>query len=1111
MLSPSFAVNRNLRRQRALGKKTMSADLVVNKNYFEESSNDSLSNSEFSPGLREVVDQDHKPRQSDPTTKDVASRKRTSTEYRVQKKDDPRIRDYPTKLNFDEIEAQSLLFANFIRENDEVIKDILTKYECYQVAEDEIERSLDVLENIRENVDYFHRKIGEVTSFLPRNQPIYALVCFGVVPSLMASAVHVRPPTAMKHFFLELTKALDLENFFPKLTISYEQRNEFLEQRSATRIDDASGKKIPVSDVVIFTGTMENADKLRKQFSTRTLFIANGAGHNPLVVTESASITEAVNGALRVQLYNQGQDCANPNAILVHESNYEEFVATMRHGIQSSIVGDYKNRNTEIGPISDPEDLVRIQELLVKNSQWIDPATPGIIHTATSTVEPTLILKPLSEGGNFDEQFAPILFVQKYSEDEELSDYFEDKRYANNAMYVTVFGRSSYVNRLTELKAMGKHIHDESTIIRNQDLHAPGVERGTQPYGGYGRGASCFSIYGKVSALPTLPQRDIYEQLVEPSIRLEEKLGSDSKNFEESNRSALPSIRRSVKSIRKEDKMNSNQVRKQPKAELLANRVPPTLLQSGDKHWGSTIATEVLKQFPDRDLYTCAAGISPSGPIHFGNFRDVMTAATVHHALLDAGKESRLIMSWDNYDRFRKVPDSIDAGFEKYIGLPLTSVPDPLGEYESYAARFENQFQKAVEELGIEMDYIYQTGEYQSGRYDDAIISALQNRAEIADVLLSYMSNKGKAAKGIDPVEYKEKFFPISIYSRFSGKDSTKILEYDGESSVTYKCFDSDEIETVDLREARIAKLAWKIDWPMRWKAEGVVFEPGGSDHASPGGSFDVASKISNKIYESVPPVFVGYSFIGLRGLDGKMSGSAGGAVTPSKLLEIYEPEVLRWLYQRKTPDQPFDLAFDTEVYRQYDEFDRAISSSIEGELQGAQQGAVAASLGKKDIQQLASPIPFKQAVALGQIAQWDEERVTELSELTGQNYSSDSISTRLAKARSWLQTYNEDKIIKLLSSRDTTYCENLSEEAKGHISALHAALLEEGQSIEELESVVYAIPKVAELTKKENSVRQRAFFKDVYNLLVGCDTGPRLSTFLWATERDRILKLLKT
>src|SRR5690606_17867512 len=96
--------------------------------------------------------------------------------------------------------------------------------------------------------------------------------------------------------------------------------------------------------------------------------------------------------------------------------------------------------------------------------------------------------------------------------------YFEDPRYAPNAMYITLYGQSAYVESLIGRQFASGVLHDEATIIRNTDLHAPGIERGTQPYGGYGRGASCISIYGKVTPKPTLPQRDIFEQLVAPAL-----------------------------------------------------------------------------------------------------------------------------------------------------------------------------------------------------------------------------------------------------------------------------------------------------------------------------------------------------------------------------------------------------------------------------------------------------------------------------------------------------------------------------------------------------------------------------------------------------------------
>ncbi len=547
-----------------------------------------------------------------------------------------------------------------------------------------------------------------------------------------------------------------------------------------------------------------------------------------------------------------------------------------------------------------------------------------------------------------------------------------------------------------------------------------------------------------------------------------------------------------------------------------SGRVLAKLLNNVNQYWADTLAEKVIETFPDEQLYTCAAGISPSGVVHFGNFRDVITSLAVVKSLQKKGKKARLLFSWDDFDRFRKVPAGVDLSYMEHVGKPLTSIPDPEGKDESYARRFEVEFENAMKELNIELDYRYQTKEYTSGRYDDEIFYCLQRRDEIARTLLSFMSDKGKAEKNIDEKEYRAAYYPISLYSRFTGKDNTEILEYDGKTSVTYKCRDTGKTETVDLSRDHIAKLAWKIDWPMRWKAEGVTFEPGGHDHASPGGSYDTSSILSQKIFNRQGPVFVGYEFIGIQGLGSKMSGSKGNAVSPADLLEVYEPELLKWLYFRKNPHQKFQLAFDSEINRQYEEFDRECKAYREGH--GSPDGGklsvistAALELSFDDIEKTmcSNPIPFRYAVAFGQIVQWQPDKVMELLKGVEMDYDEKSVEIRLQKAKNWLETYNPQEIIKLRDEVNNEYLAAMSDQAKEYIRTLRKKLGEKIESIHELELLVYSIPKDTSLSDKENSPRQRAFFKDVYNLLIGADTGPRLSTFLWAVDREKVLKLL--
>lgn len=505
----------------------------------------------------------------------------------------------------------------------------------------------------------------------------------------------------------------------------------------------------------------------------------------------------------------------------------------------------------------------------------------------------------------------------------------------------------------------------------------------------------------------------------------------------------------------------------------------------GSESWQSLAAAEVIVAYPNESLYTVAAGISPSGVVHFGNFRDIVTSHLVRAALEEKGKKTRLIFSWDNFDRFRKVPAGVPESFAEHIGKPLSKIPDPCGEHSSYAEHFQAQFVEAMQKLGIDIEYRNQTELYEKGVYDEEIFHCLKNREKIADIMLSFMTDKAKGEKGINPEEYRKNYYPVSIYSRFTGKDITKILEYDGSTNVKYLCVETGQEDTADLSKEHIAKLAWKIDWPMRWKYEQVHFEPGGHDHASPGGSYDVSSRVSKEIFDYSAPVFVEYKFVGIQRLGSKMSGSKGNAVSPLELLEVYEPDVLKWLYFRRRPDQSFELSFGTEIYRQYDEYDEEHKEN--------------------------NAIPFRQAVGFGQVVQWQEDKLDEILRALGHNSSQESIARRLSLARNWLTKYNPDEVIKLNDSVNTGYLGNLSDIRKEQIKKLHDELKKSpNTSIQELDTLVYAIPKQEGMSEDELKKEQRAFFKDVYQLLISKDTGPRLGTFLWAVDREQVLKLLK-
>src|SRR5437660_1032505 len=142
----------------------------------------------------------------------------------------------------------------------------------------------------------------------------------------------------------------------------------------------------------------------------------------------------------------------------------------------------------------------------------------------------------------------------------------------------------------------------------------------------------------------------------------------------------------------------------------LAAHVPdtPETLEAtdGSTNWIQRIADKLETRVADSDrgaAIVCASGISPSGPIHLGNLREVITTHFVLEELRNRGRDAIHLHSWDDYDRFRKVPVGIASDFENHIGMPLAAVSDPCGAHDSYATHFIEEFTASLGHLGIGM------------------------------------------------------------------------------------------------------------------------------------------------------------------------------------------------------------------------------------------------------------------------------------------------------------------------------------------------------------------------------------------------------------------------
>jgi lysyl-tRNA synthetase, class I len=559
-----------------------------------------------------------------------------------------------------------------------------------------------------------------------------------------------------------------------------------------------------------------------------------------------------------------------------------------------------------------------------------------------------------------------------------------------------------------------------------------------------------------------------------------------------------------------------------------------------EQDWVSRLADEVIteseRRAPGRPV-VCASGLSPSGPIHLGNLREVMVPHLVADEIRRRGIECRHLLSWDDYDRFRKVPAGIDPSWAEHIGKPLTSVPAPPGSgYTSWAEHFKAPMLQALAELGIEVDGISQTERYTSGAYREQILFAMRERAHIDAVLARYRTldtepddditddngiagdgagDDGRAGRGAPSRDY----FPYRPYCSVCERDLTTVTSYDDESTeLAYTCACGHD-ETVLLSEHNRGKLVWKVDWPMRWAYEGVIFEPSGVDHQSPGSSFVVGGRLVQEVFGGTQPIGPMYAFVGISGM-AKMSSSRGGVPTPADALAIIEAPLLRWLYARRKPAQSFTIAFDQEIHRLYDEWD-ALSGAVESG--SALPGAMAAygratRTAAGELPTTPRPLPYRTLASVVDITTGhDEQTLRILSDLDPAHplVSLDEARPRLTCAETWVRTQlSSDQRTVVRDQPDTELLASLTDEQRAALRLLVAGLGEHW-SLAGLTSWVYAVPKIraglppaAKARTPELKAAQREFFVLLYRLLIGKDTGPRLPTLLLAVGLDRVRAL---
>ncbi len=248
--------------------------------------------------------------------------------------------------------------------------------------------------------------------------------------------------------------------------------------------------------------------------------------------------------------------------------------------------------------------------------------------------------------------------------------------------------------------------------------------------------------------------------------------------------------------------------------------------------------------------------------------------------LTDDKVNTRLLAFSDDMDGLRKAPDNIPNRelVLQNLGKPLTEVPDPFGEYDSFAAHNNAMLRRFLDGFGFDYEFASSTEYYRSGRFDTALLHMLRRFEAVQEIMLP--SLREERAATYSP------FLPIHPRTRIVMQ--VPLTGMDAEKGVIRW----QDPETGEDFETPVtgghAKLQWKPDWAMRWYALKVDYEMAGKDLID---SVKLSSRIVRALGAEPPEGFNYELFLDEAGQ--KISKSKGNGLTIDEWLTYAAPESL--------------------------------------------------------------------------------------------------------------------------------------------------------------------------------------------------------------------------
>lgn len=232
----------------------------------------------------------------------------------------------------------------------------------------------------------------------------------------------------------------------------------------------------PDINKIAFTGSTAVGKIIQKSLAgTTKKYTLELGGKGPNIIFEDAPLDQAVEGVVNAIFFNQGHVCCAGSRLLIQEGIADKFIQKLRDRMETLIVGDPLDKNTDIGAINSKEQYERILKYLEIGRE--EGAT--IYQGNNSLPEKGYFCKPtiftnVSQSNRIvkEEIFGPVLTIQTFRTPDEAIEK------ANNTPYGLAGG--VWTNKGSKIFKTGSDVHTGVLWSNTYNKFDP-----TSPFGGF--------------------------------------------------------------------------------------------------------------------------------------------------------------------------------------------------------------------------------------------------------------------------------------------------------------------------------------------------------------------------------------------------------------------------------------------------------------------------------------------------------------------------------------------------------------------------------------------------------------------------------------------------